>query len=98
MRSLSDIQRFVLDAGERAGKTFLQLYLASWALAAGFLNTNSDVPDNSTFNLLFTMDNVKAGVVGVAFSIFMSVGSKQNGANDSASLLPANVDPPQEEG
>lgn len=65
---------FILDALERAGRTFLQFYLGAWVLASGFLNTNFDVPNQSSFDLLFTMSNLKAGVVGVALAIATAVG------------------------
>lgn len=77
-------KRWLLDTGERAGRTFLQAYFAVWlALGAGY-------------ETLFTLENLKGGVVGVALSVAMSVGAKKTGADDSASLLPANVDPPQD--
>jgi hypothetical protein len=76
--------RWLADTGERAGRTFLQGYFAVWlAFGAGF-------------DTLFTLDNLKAGVVATALSVAMSMGAKKAGANDSASLLPASVDPPQD--
>lgn len=78
-------KRWLLDTLERAGRTFGQAYFAAW-VAFGSME----------FETLFTLDNLKAGVVGLAASVAMSLGAKQTGADDSASLLPANVDPPQD--
>lgn len=79
------MKRWVADTAERAGRTFGQSYLAVWVAAGG-----------TAFDTLFTVTNLKAGVVGVALSVAVSVGAKQSGPNDSASLLPADVDPPQD--
>lgn len=76
-------KRWLLDAAERAGRTALQAYMAVW-IAAG-----------ATYETLFTRDNLEGAIVGVALSVAMSVGAKKRGADDSASLLPADVDPPQ---
>lgn len=73
------------DSAERAARTFVQSYLACW-LAAGAAD----------YDELFTVTNLKAGVVGLALSLAVSVGAKKRGADDSASLLPADVDPPQD--
>lgn len=78
-------KRWLLDTLERAGRTFLQAYFAVW-LTVG----------SAEYETLFTVTNLKAGVVGVALSLAMSVGAKKTGADDSASLLPADVDPPQD--
>lgn len=76
-------RRWIIDAGERAGRTFLQAYFGVWfALGADF-------------DHLFVRDNIEGGVVGLALSLAVSVGARRTGADDSASLLPANVDPPQ---
>jgi hypothetical protein len=77
-------KRWLADALERSGRTFVQAYLACW-LAAG----------SADYDELFTITNLKAGVVGLALSLAVSVGAKKRGADDSASLLPADVDPPQ---
>lgn len=76
-------KRFLLDTLERAARTALQAYLAVWV---------AGTPD---YDHLFTRSNFEGAVVGLALSIAMSVGAKKAGADDSASLLPANVDPPQ---
>ena len=73
-----------MDALERAGRTFGQAYLAAWVAYGG-----------AAYDELFTVDNLKAGVVGLALSFAVSLGAKKRGADDSASLLNANVDPPQ---
>lgn len=76
-------KRWLADSLERAGRTFLQAYFGVWfALGADF-------------DHLFVRDNFEGGVVGLALSLAVSVGAKQAGADDSASLLPADVDPPQ---
>lgn len=76
-------RRFLWDTGERSAKTFFQSYFAVWITVGG-----------AEFDTLFTVDNLKAGVVGVALSIATSLGSKRLGADDSASLLPEGTDPP----
>lgn len=81
----SDLRRWALDTAERAGKTFVQAYLAVWVVAG------------ADFDHLFTRDNAEGGVVGLALAVAAAVGAKQIGANDSASLLPADVDPPQDD-
>ena len=69
------------DAIERAGKTFFQAYLAFWLVAAQVADNQAEM-----FDTLFTWDNVKAGVVGVALSLASSVISKGRGNPKSASL------------
>lgn len=76
-------KRWLADAAERAARTFGQAYLAAW-VALG-----------ADFDHLFTRNNLEAGVVGLALSLAVSVGARKRGADDSASLLPADVDPPQ---
>lgn len=77
-------KKFLSDTAERASKTFAQFYLGYWL----FLN-----PDNSLgnapqmFDTLFTGDNLKAGVVGLALSLATSVGSSFNGDSHSASAI-----------
>ena len=88
-------KRFLADGGERAFKTFWQFYFGLWTLRVGLFDTGVAEGHVAAFDLLFTWDNVKAGVVGVALSFASSLASKRAGADDSASLLPANVDPPQ---
>lgn len=78
---------FVKRLAERAAKTFGEFYLGSWVLAAGLLDTNFDVPNASAYDLLFTTDNAKAGVVGLALSVFTSLGSSRIGKEDDPSLV-----------
>ena len=80
-------KELIRDSLERAGKTFIQFYIGAWMLAAGLLGTDLNVPNTAAFDLLFTLDNVKAGVVGVALSIATSVGSSRIGDSDNASLV-----------
>lgn len=76
---------FLEDAAERAIKTFGQFYLGYWL----FLNPGVEgVVTPDAFDTLFTADNLKAGVVGLALSAVFSLGSKKFGKNkDSASLV-----------
>jgi hypothetical protein len=76
-------KRWLADALERAARTFGQAYLGVW-LALG-----------ADFDHLFTRNNLEGGVTGLALSLAVSIGAKKRGADDSASLLPADVDPPQ---
>jgi hypothetical protein len=76
-------KRWLADSAERAGRTAVQSYLAVWV---------AGTPD---FDHLFTRSNLEGAVVGLALSLAMSVGAKKRGADDSASLLPADIDPPQ---
>lgn len=75
---------FLADLAERAAKTFAQFYLGFWL----FLNPDTNIqnaPD--AFDTLFTTQNLKAGVVGLAFSLATSVASATRGSNASASLV-----------
>lgn len=76
-------KRWLADALERAGRTAAQAYLAVW------------IANGASYETLFTRTNLEGAVVGLALSLAVSVGAKQAGADDSASLLPADVDPPQ---
>lgn len=80
------MSEFIKDVAERAGKTFLQFYLGTWMLTSGFLDTKID-QHSASFDLLFTVTNLKAGVVGVALSVATSIGTKQIGDKNSASLI-----------
>lgn len=79
----STTKRWLADSAERAARTAVQAYFAVWV---------AGTPD---FDHLFTRSNLEGAVVGVALSIAMAVGAKRQGAPDSASFLPADVDPPQ---
>jgi hypothetical protein len=79
---------FWKKTAERAGKTFLQAYLAFWMLTAGLGDTGAEAGGNpSAFDLLFTWDNVKAGVVALALSIVTSLASKPVGPTESPSVV-----------
>ena len=75
--------RWALDALERATRTFLQGALAVLTVDQ-FLGTAADWQDALKV----------AGVAGV-FSLLTSFIAKPTGADDSASFLPENTDPPQ---
>lgn len=75
---------FLKKSAERAAKTFVQAYLLVWTVKAGYLDVGVAVPHSDAFNVLFTLDNVKAGIVGVALSIATSVGSKGIGPDSSS--------------
>lgn len=79
---------FVRDAGERVAKTFLQFYLGFWLLTVGLLDTAAAATGTAdAFDTLFTVDNLKAGVVGVALSLATSFVSKPFGNKEDASLV-----------
>ena len=79
---------FVKDAVERLAKTFLQFYLGFWLLRVGLLDTAAASPGSvDAFDSLFTTDNLKAGVVGVALSLATSFASKPFGNKGDASLV-----------
>lgn len=78
---------FLLRTIERAAKTFAQFYFGLWLLRLGLLNADISAPNADAFDLLFTIDNVKAGVVGVALSVATSVGSKPFGDPDDPSVV-----------
>lgn len=76
------LSKYQWDLAERAGRTFLQGYLGAWAIAS------KRVPSN-TYAELFTLHNLQYGVVMLAASIGMSLGVKNIGDKDSASVLGA---------
>jgi hypothetical protein len=66
---------FFRDVAERAGRTFIQAYLAVW------------IANGASFDGLTDMGNAEAGAVAVALSIAMAVGLKNAGPHkDSASI------------
>lgn len=75
--------RFLADTAERVGKTFVQGYAAAWVVVGG-----------ADFDALFSLDNAKLGLAAGAFAVATSLAATRVGAKDSASLLPADVDPP----
>lgn len=79
---------FVKKTAERMGKTFLQFFFGAWMLKAGLLGTELAQPGIASFDLLFTVDNAKAGVVGLALSLATSLGTKNIGPDpDSPSMV-----------
>jgi hypothetical protein len=68
--------KFFKDTAERAVRTFLQAYLASW------------VATGADYDGLLDSANLKIGVTAVALSVAMSMGLKKVGPNkDSASAI-----------
>jgi hypothetical protein len=66
---------WVKETADRLIKSFGQGYLAAWLISG------------RTFDTLFTVDNLKAGVVLVALSLATAVGLKQVGSDQSTSRL-----------
>lgn len=71
-----NVPAWVIDAGERAGKTFAQAFLA----AAGVAGTSSD------FHSVPWIHATEIGVVAVVFSILTSLASLNVGTKGTASL------------
>ena len=76
-------KRWLLDMGERAAVTFVQAYIAVWFVLG------------AEYDNLLDERCWQGGVVGLVLAVAKGVGAKNLGADDSASLLPADVDPPQ---
>lgn len=76
--------RFLADLGERAARSFIQGFLGLW-----LANPSEPVE----FDTLFTLSNLKAGIVMAVLSIGMAVAGKGVGNPDTASVLPAPVAP-----
>jgi hypothetical protein len=66
------MSEFIQKTAERAAKTFIQFYLGSWLFLSG---------EAADFEHLFTMENVEAGIVGIALSVATSIGTKGIGPN-----------------
>jgi hypothetical protein len=81
---MSSTRRYWADLGERAGKSFVQGFLALW-----FLNPAKPVE----FDTLFSLSNLKAGVAMAAMSIGTSILGKSFGNPNSASVLPPEAQP-----
>lgn len=86
------MRKFAKDVAERAAKTFVQAYLAFWLMRAGL--AGDTVPDADAFDVLFTLDNAKAGVVGVALSVAFSFGSKRLGPDPNSASVVLRTDDP----
>jgi hypothetical protein len=86
---------WLLSTGERAAKSFVQGYLAFWTLSAGLGNTPAETSSNAgAFDLLFTLNNLKAGVVMAVLSTgtsFLSTGFGPD--KDSPSLVVTETKP-----
>ena len=76
--------RWALDTLERGLRAFAAAYVS--VVGADYLSESFDVSTLETFKLA-------AGTMFV--STMFSLAGKTRGAPDSASLLPANTDPPQ---
>lgn len=89
-----------LSTAERAVKTFVQGYLATFFLLAGLgSGPVDDYPGADTFDLLFTWNNIKGGVVAAFISFLMSIGSTRLGPDkDSPSLVVTETEPAVTEG
>lgn len=87
---MSDAKRYALDLFERVVKTFLQAFIGQVILSG--LDVYRALTDLSVLE--------KAGTAGMAAVVALLFGlvARWVGAPDSASLLPAEVDPPQEDG
>lgn len=60
---METVKAWLLDNAVKAGKTFIQGYGGAWV-----------VYGNTEFDTLFTINNVKAGVVAAAIYLFMALG------------------------
>jgi Putative lactococcus lactis phage r1t holin len=85
---------WLLSTGERLVKTFFQGYLAYFLLASGLGNTPATVGSSDVFNLLFTMDNVKAGAVAAVLSFLTSIASTPVGPDKESPSTVVTENPP----
>ncbi len=87
---------WLLSTGERLTKTFVQGYLAFFLLASGLGNGGVDNVSTGTgaFDLLFTMNNVKAGVVAAVLSFLTSLASTPIGPDKESPSLVVTETPP----
>lgn len=76
LQARKDLVNYWRDVAERGVRVFVYSYLATW-VGAG-----------TKFDVLFTRNNVEAGVIGLALSVAVSVGVKNIGDKDSASIFP----------
>ena len=79
------LSRFWQDTAERAVRTFMQGYFGNWLIAAAIALKNRDF--DGAYTELFTLSNLRTGVVMVALSVAMSTGLKKYGNPNSASIL-----------
>ena len=78
---------WLLSTAERLVKTFLQGYIAFWTLTAGLGDTPAEVARADAFDTLFTIDNVKAGLVMAVLSLATSIISTPFGPDNAAPSL-----------
>jgi hypothetical protein len=78
-------RRYLADLGERAVRSFLQGFFGIW-----LVNPTEPIE----FDTLFTVTNLKAGLVMAALAIGMAVVGKPIGNPDSGSVLPPKAQPP----
>ena len=74
------------DVAERAGWTFIEGYAGWWLIAAGGALKDRDFV--GAYDYLFTVNNLRAGVVVMAISIVKSRLVKNVGEPSTASILP----------
>lgn len=74
-------KKFLIDAAERMGKTFVQGFLLAWL-----------VFQDASWDALISMDNLKAGVAGGALSLATSIAGKKVGSTRTAAWLPSGPD------
>jgi hypothetical protein len=85
---------WLLSTGERLLKSFFQGYLMFFMLASGLGATPATVGSSDVFNLLFTMDNVKAGAVTAVLSFLTSVASTPVGPDKESPSVVVSENPP----
>lgn len=85
---------WLLSVGERLSKSFVQGYIAMWTLTSGLGGTAADVPNAGAFDTLFTVDNVKAGVVMAVLSAGTSFLSTPFGPDHESPSLSVSENPP----
>lgn len=80
----SEWGRWALDTLERGARAFAAAYVS--VVGIDYLSDKFDVS---------TLENLKLAAGTMFVSAMFSLAGKQRGAPDSASLLPADTDPPQ---
>jgi hypothetical protein len=80
---------WLFSTGARLAKTFVQGYLAFFLMASGLGNGGVDnaAVNTGAFDLLFTMNNVKAGAVAAVLSFLSSVASTPVGPDTNSPSL-----------
>lgn len=72
--------KFWKNTAERAMKTGVQSYLLAWGIFSG-IGGETPVVTSESYDLLFTLDNVKAAVAGVFLSVATSILGKNFGTD-----------------